>query len=95
MYAIRSYYEPPPLGELNLFASDRVLTGAVETEGGGWAAARLAALGALVGSARVQELGRFANRQPPALETHDRFGHRIDEVTFHPAWHELMRNNFV
>jgi putative acyl-CoA dehydrogenase len=82
--------QPPPLPELNLFESDRVLTDAVVKEGGGWAAARLAALGALVGSERVQELGRLANRQLPELKTHDRFGNRIDEVAFHPAWHELM-----
>jgi putative acyl-CoA dehydrogenase len=24
------------------------------------------------------------------LRTHDRYGNRIDEVEFHPAWHELM-----
>jgi putative acyl-CoA dehydrogenase len=24
------------------------------------------------------------------LHTHDRYGHRIDEVEFHPAWHQLM-----
>jgi putative acyl-CoA dehydrogenase len=82
--------QPPPLGDLNLFESDRVLKDAVAAEGGGWAQGRLAALGALVGSARVQELGRVANRQLPELKTHDRFGHRIDEVEFHPAWHELM-----
>ena len=82
--------QAPPLPELNLFESDRVLKGAVAEEGGGWAQARLAAFGALVGSHRVQELGRVANRQLPELRTHDRFGHRIDEVDFHPAWHELM-----
>ena len=25
------------------------------------------------------------------LRTHDRYGNRIDEVDFHPAWHELMK----
>ena len=83
--------QPPPLGELNLFESDRVLKDAVAAEGGGWAHGRLAAFGAVVGSDRVQELGRVANRQPPELKTHDRFGNRIDEVDFHPAWHELMK----
>lgn len=82
--------QPPPLPELNLFESDRVLNDAVAGEGGGWAQARLSALGALAGSDHVQELGRVANRQLPELRTHDRFGHRIDEVDFHPAWHELM-----
>jgi putative acyl-CoA dehydrogenase len=38
----------------------------------------------------VQQQGRQANENPPVLRTHDRFGNRIDEVEFHPAWHELM-----
>ena len=33
----------------------------------------------------------MANENPPKLRTHDRYGHRIDEVEFHPAWHDLMR----
>jgi putative acyl-CoA dehydrogenase len=44
-----------------------------------------------MGSARVLELGELANRHGPILHTRDRFGRRIDEVEFHPAWHELMR----
>ena len=52
--------QPPPLPDLNLFESDRVLKDAVAVEGGGWAQERLAAFGALVGSGRVQELGRVA-----------------------------------
>jgi len=51
----------------------------------------LAALGRLAGSELAQEWGRVANENPPKLRTHDRYGHRIDEVEFHPYWHELMR----
>src|SRR6516165_6956092 len=47
-------------------------------------------LGRLAGIAQVQEQGRQANENPPKLRTHDRFGNRVDEVEFHPAWHELM-----
>lgn len=47
-------------------------------------------LGALAGSEQAAEWGRLANEVPPRLRTHDRTGHRIDEVEFHPAWHELM-----
>ena len=47
-------------------------------------------LGRLAGSAQAQEWGRQANENPPVLRTHDRFGNRIDEVEFHPAWHSLM-----
>src|SRR4029077_18897451 len=46
--------------------------------------------GRLAGSAHAQELGRLANENPPRLRTHDRFGNRVDEGEFHPAWHELM-----
>jgi putative acyl-CoA dehydrogenase len=47
-------------------------------------------LGTLAGSAQVQELARLANEHPPVLRSHDPRGNRIDEVEFHPAWHELM-----
>ena len=82
--------QPPPLPELNLYETDRALKAALVREGAGPFEEPLGAFGVRVGSARVQELGRLANRHPPELRTHDRFGHRIDEVEFHPAWHELM-----
>jgi putative acyl-CoA dehydrogenase len=47
-------------------------------------------LGERAGSADTQELARLANEYPPVLRTHDPRGNRIDEVEFHPAWHELM-----
>ena len=47
-------------------------------------------LGRLAGSEEWQERGRLANTYPPVLRTHDRYGNRIDEVEFHPAWHDLM-----
>ena len=52
--------------------------------------ARLAEIGRLAGSEHAQEQGRLANEYPPKLRTHDRYGHRVDEVEFHPAWHDLM-----
>src|SRR5690606_14358615 len=58
--------------------------------GAGWADGELDAYGARLGTGRMQELAVAANRYPPELRTHDRFGHRIDRVDFHPAWHELM-----
>ena len=47
-------------------------------------------IGRFAGSAQAQRWGREANENEPVLKTHDRFGNRIDEVEFHPAWHELM-----
>jgi alkylation response protein AidB-like acyl-CoA dehydrogenase len=32
----------------------------------------------------------LANRYSPVLRTHDRFGHRVDEVEYHPSYHALM-----
>jgi putative acyl-CoA dehydrogenase len=83
--------QPPPFEDVNLFDTDRALVEALEREGGGAFRERVAAFGARLGNAETLALGREANRHPPELCTHDRFGHRIDEVAFHPAWHEVMR----
>lgn len=80
----------PPAGDRNLFDADPALREALAREGGGWAADRLRAAGAVAGSEHVAELARLANVGSPALRSHDRYGQRIDEVEFHPAWHELM-----
>ena len=82
--------QPPARVGFNAFTTDSALASAVEVFGAGWAQERLRETGALVGSAHVQALARDANRFTPELQTHDRFGHRIDLVAFHPAWHELM-----
>lgn len=73
----------------NAFTGDTVVREAIERDAP-WAASRCEALGALAGDEDVQELARLANRNPPELKTHDRFGHRIDWVDFHPSWHQLM-----
>ena len=80
-----------PLAGYNVFDSDRPLLEGLKREGGGWAEERARALGAVCGSADVIALGFEANRNEPVLRTHDRFGNRIDEVEFHPSWHELMQ----
>ena len=82
--------QPGALEDRDLFTQDRALVEAAGVFGAGWAGERLRSAGALVGSARVQHLARQANRYPPELRSHDRFGHRIDHVEFHPAYHALM-----
>jgi len=82
--------QPPPLTDYNVFESDTPLREAVRREGAEWAESRIAAVGAYAGSAHAQELGRLANENGPKLKTHDRYGNRVDEVEFHPAWHELL-----
>jgi putative acyl-CoA dehydrogenase len=79
----------PPLAGHDV-AADPALLAALEREGAGWAAPQLHGLGVLAGLAATQEQARLANEHPPVLRTHDRYGHRIDEVEFHPAWHQLM-----
>jgi len=78
-----------PATGFNAFDGDAVLTAAIARDAP-WAADRCGALGALAGDERIQELARLANRHLPELQTHDRYGNRIDWVAFHPAWHELM-----
>jgi len=78
-----------PASGFNAFSGDAVLKAAIEREAP-WAASRCEALGAVAGDEDVQELARLANRHVPELQTHDRFGNRIDWVDFHPSWHELM-----
>ncbi|MGW6896515.1 acyl-CoA dehydrogenase family protein [Streptomyces sp. NBC_01718] len=84
----------PPLVDYDVFAADRALTEAVERhlapELLAGARDELGELGRSAGSAQVQRWGAQANEYPPKLRTHDRYGHRIDEVEFHPAWHRLL-----
>ena len=82
--------QPPPLADYNLWRANPQLREAVQREGAQWARASLDDYGARLGTARMQEDAALANRNLPVLQTHDRYGHRIDRVDFHPAWHSLM-----
>lgn len=77
----------------NAFLHDAALKERVE-HGAAWAMGRCAAVGALAGDPAVQDAARSANEHGPVLRTHDRYGHRIDWVEFHPAWHQLMHLAF-
>ena len=85
------FNQVPPLEGLDVFSSNRPLVEATQREGAGWVLERASELGRFVGGAPQQEWGRLANENPPVLRTFDRYGHRIDEVEFHPAWHQLMQ----
>ncbi len=80
----------PPLLDYNP-ATAPVLAEALAREGGGWGADEVFTLGAIAGSATAQRWGELADRNLPVLHTHDRYGHRIDEIDYDPAYHELMR----
>jgi putative acyl-CoA dehydrogenase len=83
------FNQPAPLTGHDV-AEDPVLLNALSCEGASWALPSVRELGRLAGSEQAQEWGRLANENPPRLHTHDRYGNRIDEVEFHPAWHCLM-----
>ncbi|MFD8148666.1 acyl-CoA dehydrogenase family protein [Streptomyces sp. NPDC059708] len=89
--------QAPPLVGYEVYLGDRALTEGVERHLAGAAPEvadevrrELADLGRAAGSAQALEWGRLANENPPVLRTHDRYGNRIDEVEFHPAWHRLL-----
>ncbi len=79
------------LENYNVFGEDRPLVEALRREGAEWAEERALAIGEIAGRAQTIRWGFEANENEPVLRTHDRYGNRIDEVAFHPAWHELMR----
>ncbi|MET8154030.1 acyl-CoA dehydrogenase family protein [Actinoplanes sp. NPDC049668] len=81
--------QPPPLVGHDI-AADAALLEGVAREGAGWATDDLHRLGKLGGEAEPQRWAEEANRHEPRLLTHDRYGHRVDEVEFHPSWHRLM-----
>jgi putative acyl-CoA dehydrogenase len=82
--------QPPPLENHNTFDTDRVLLEALRREGGEWAEDHVRGIGAAAGRPDTIRWAVEANDNPPRLRTHDRYGNRIDEVSFHPAWHSLM-----
>ncbi|MEJ5865394.1 acyl-CoA dehydrogenase family protein [Pseudomonas farsensis] len=82
--------QPPPLDGANLYRLDLPLQEWVRRCGAGWAESRIDAYGALAGGP-LMDAGFLANAHKPEFSSHDRYGHRIDLVTFHPAYHQLMR----
>ena len=82
------FNQPDELPAYNVVASDAVLCDGLRAFGGD--AQEVTAVGIAAGSPQAREWGRLADTYTPVLRTHDRFGRRIDEVEFHPAWHDLM-----
>ncbi len=82
--------QAPPRVDLNEYAVNPVLVEAVDRHGAGWAQSELTEIGALVGSASFQRDAAIANTLTPTLQTTDRWGHRIDQVEYHPSYHRIM-----
>jgi len=83
--------QAPPLTPYDVFCADTALGEAVDREGGGWGVNRLRDAGALAGTPEALEHSERAERNEPRLRTHDRCGHRVDEVELDPSWHWLLR----
>ena len=81
---------PPYLGDQDLWGSDLALREGIEREGGGWAANKLATFGKTAGSSEIFEKADQANKHTPEIKTFDRYGMRVNQVEFHPAYHDLM-----
>jgi putative acyl-CoA dehydrogenase len=79
----------PPLAGHDV-AADPALIEGMEREGASWYLDDLHRVGLMAGSEEAQRWGEEANRVEPVLRTHDRYGHRVDEVDFHPSWHRLL-----
>ncbi|SDC39092.1 putative acyl-CoA dehydrogenase [Cupriavidus sp. YR651] len=84
------FNQVPDLAHYNLFETDATLRTALDRVGGGWHAETLSTFGARLGQPDVQAWAADANRLTPELHTHSRTGERIDQIAFHPAWHELL-----
>ena len=82
--------QAPALADYDAYSHDPALAKVLATYGAHWFVQQAHEIGKRVGSAHVQELARQANRNLPELRAHDRWGRRIDQIEFHPAWHELM-----
>ncbi|HJL66823.1 MAG: acyl-CoA dehydrogenase family protein [Arenicellales bacterium] len=82
---------PPYMGDQDLWRSDPALQEAVNREGAAWAQTDLVALGRRVGTNDIFELAEQANRYSPEIKAYDRYGMRVNQVIYHPAYHDLMR----
>lgn len=84
------FNQASPLSDYDLFASDLALQESLKHYDAAWAIEHVSRFGRYAGSAEAIEWAAQANDNPPVLSTHDRFGNRIDAVSFHPAYHQLM-----
>src|SRR5437868_12634018 len=84
--------QPPRFEDINLFTSDRVLCEALAREAVGIETTRLQEFGAFIGSAEMWQMAAAIHRHTPELRAFDRYGRRIDEIEYHPAYHTVMQH---
>jgi putative acyl-CoA dehydrogenase len=83
--------QPPPFVDYNAFEADPALGEALLREGGDWGVDRVRDFGAVTASAEALEHSKRAQRNIPLLKTHDRYGHRVDEIDYDPSMHWMLR----
>lgn len=83
------FNQPGPLEPYNAYQSDTALKHWVKVFEADWHRDALDEYGEKVGSS-LYEAGFAANKFKPEFKSHDRFGKRIDQVDYHPAYHQLM-----
>ncbi|MGB3828117.1 MAG: hypothetical protein WA962_05010, partial [Ornithinimicrobium sp.] len=82
--------QSPPRVDVDEFSTHVPLVEGVRRYDAGWAIPALQATGVLVGSAGFARDAALAHRNAPVLHTHDGYGHRVDEVEYHPAYHRIL-----
>jgi putative acyl-CoA dehydrogenase len=86
--------QPPPLVDWDVADYAPLIEG-VRRAGADWCLDELHRLGRLAGGAQAQRWAVDADVHVPVLQTHDRYGHRVDEVEYHPAYHQLMETSIA
>ena len=84
------FNQAPPRVEVNEYTSNVPLVEGVRRYDADWAHNDLSEVGALVGTEEFQHDAELANTVLPTLHSHDKYGHRIDEVEYHPSYHRII-----
>lgn len=84
------FNQPKNLENYNLYLVDTALQEAVLREGGASLENHLKTFGEIAGRSTSIEHGFLANEHKPQFFSHNRQGERIDEIRFHPSYHQLM-----
>ncbi len=86
--------QSPPYGGVNFFEADPLLNSAAAGFPDS-VRAEISEVGAFWGTHEARDFARLANRHTPELERYSAKGERLNQVTFHPAYHALMRRSVL
>lgn len=84
------FNQAPPRVDVNEYTSNIPLVEGVARYDAEWAQQELTEVGTLVGTESFQHDAELANTITPEFHSHDKYGNRIDEVEFHPAYHRII-----